>query len=316
MNNMPPPKVEGIPESPQPFVSYSANFEDVILNRIFAGKSPGFYVDVGAAHPTFESDTKMLYDAGWSGINIEPNPSLFPILEAARPRDRNFCAVLAERVSELDYYEIVGTGLSTCNPDFAERAREKGYSVVQTQVVTTTLKHILDAVGPASVELLKVDVEGLEEEVLAGNDWEKYRPSVMIIEATYPESPDLRPTHIRSFLTERDYEWRYFDGLNDFYTRADFPVSDSAFDRPPNVFDHFKTHAMRDAEERAKFLENAFRTASEYAKDLERAIEVARTYAVTLEQEVDRIRKYTLSLESELKKRGDLPSASDRFGSD
>jgi hypothetical protein len=32
---------------------------------------------------------------------------------------------------------------------------------------------------------LKVDVEGLEYEVLIGNDWSKYRPEVICVEANH-----------------------------------------------------------------------------------------------------------------------------------
>ena len=56
-------------------ISYSQNFEDVLLNRFFKGKEEGFYIDVGAFDPVFLSDTKHFYDLGWSGINIEPMPS-------------------------------------------------------------------------------------------------------------------------------------------------------------------------------------------------------------------------------------------------
>ncbi|MFN9402212.1 MAG: FkbM family methyltransferase, partial [Dolichospermum sp.] len=36
------------------FISYAQNFEDVLLNRLFKNKTRGFYIDVGALHPTFD----------------------------------------------------------------------------------------------------------------------------------------------------------------------------------------------------------------------------------------------------------------------
>ena len=47
------------------FVSYAQNFEDVILNRIFKDKESGFYIDVGAHHPIYDSVTKAFYERGW-----------------------------------------------------------------------------------------------------------------------------------------------------------------------------------------------------------------------------------------------------------
>jgi len=67
-------------------MSYARNCEDVLLNRVFGGVTDGFYVDIGAGHPSEGSVTKWFYDRGWSGINIEPG-DLFAELCDARPRD-------------------------------------------------------------------------------------------------------------------------------------------------------------------------------------------------------------------------------------
>jgi hypothetical protein len=71
------------------FVSYSANAEDVLLRRLFPGPEAGFYVDVGAAHPIWESDTKALRDRGWCGINVEPQEEFLAELRRERPDDVN-----------------------------------------------------------------------------------------------------------------------------------------------------------------------------------------------------------------------------------
>jgi hypothetical protein len=55
--------------TPPPFLSYSANHEDVLLNRLFGTQQHGFFVDVGAAHPLFENDTRALYERGWHGTS-------------------------------------------------------------------------------------------------------------------------------------------------------------------------------------------------------------------------------------------------------
>ena len=274
------------------YVSYSANFEDVILHRIFAKRPPGFYVDVGAAHPTFENDTKMLYDLGWHGINIEPNPAFFEVLAAERPRDRNYCAALSDRVGTVTYYDVVGTGLSTCDRKLAERAREEDHEIVERRIAATTLAAILDEVKPASIELLKIDVEGFEEQVLAGNDWTKYRPSVILVEATYPESAKRRPTAIRADLEKRNYRWRYFDGLNDFYVSNDFEVSETAFDRPPNVFDGFTLLSVV-----------KFNSAVEYAHSLKAEVKRTQERASFLDSKCNELGRQKADLLAALRER-------------
>lgn len=70
------------------FTSYSANFEDVLLHRIFGDRAEGAYLDAGASDPVRGNDTKALYDRGWSGVNLV-DPVLLPRFARARPRDRN-----------------------------------------------------------------------------------------------------------------------------------------------------------------------------------------------------------------------------------
>src|SRR6516165_11674567 len=84
------------PFDKEPFVSYSLNFEDVILHRLFSGIEKGFYIDVGAGHPRFENDTFSLYQRGWHGINIEPNQHFYAALVEARPRDINLEVALSD----------------------------------------------------------------------------------------------------------------------------------------------------------------------------------------------------------------------------
>ncbi len=58
---------------------------------------------------------------------------------------------------------------------------------------------------------MKIDVEGYEEYVLKGNDWEKYRPTVICIEANH------RRTEWPDILLHANYRKFMFDGLNEYY---------------------------------------------------------------------------------------------------
>jgi hypothetical protein len=55
-------------------VSYAASAEDVVLHRALCRGRVGVgrYVDVGASSPYLSSVTRHFYDAGWSGIDVEP----------------------------------------------------------------------------------------------------------------------------------------------------------------------------------------------------------------------------------------------------
>lgn len=236
------------------FISFSANHEDVLLNRLFGERQTGFYIDVGAAHPMFENDTKALYDRGWSGINIEPNKSFFEVLAAERPRDCNLNIAVSDVAGEMLFFEVTGTGLSTCDPDEAGRAREKGFEIVERRVKTETLRDLLEAARPPAIDLLKIDVEGFEPNVIRSNDWNRFRPDVILAEVTFPETPVRRPDVAGPLLEREGYRRVYFDGLNDYYLEKDFAAPEGAFDTPPNVFDRFTTLAQAKLSQERDFL--------------------------------------------------------------
>jgi FkbM family methyltransferase len=276
----------------KPFVSFSANAEDVILHRLFGNRDNGFYVDVGAAHPVFENDTKALYDRGWSGINIEPNPALFAQLESARPRDRNLALALSDAEGSLPYWEVVGTGLSTCDAEEAERARGKGFEVSEHTVRCTTLARVLSDANVTCLDVLKIDVEGFELRVLRGNDWTQYRPSVIVVEVTYPETPVRRPDNVRPLLERHGYAFAYFDGLNDFFVDQTFRVPGNAF-RPSNVFDRVVHHNMVTLREHADALERDRAVKEEYIGSL-------RAHNAGLERQLVQLQNEAGALRSEI----------------
>ena len=97
-------------------VSYAQNAEDVRLWRVFGTKPDGFYVDVGAGDPVLHSVTKLFYDAGWSGLNIEPGPMHAALLEA-RSRDINLAAAVSTKEGLADFWiSSPDSGLSSFVP--------------------------------------------------------------------------------------------------------------------------------------------------------------------------------------------------------
>lgn len=226
------------------FISYSANLEDVILNRIFRDRPYGFFVDVGAADPKMENDCKALYDRGWRGINIEPNPSLHASLLRERPGDVSLGIAVDETEGEARYHEVEGTGLSTLDDTEAARCRSNGWTVTEHRITTRRLGSILAEFAPGRIDLLKLDVEGWEEHVLRSNDWPRFRPDVILVEATMPERPIRRETDIAALLAGQDYQHVHFDGLNDFYVRRDVNLPEGCFATPPNVFDHYESYLL------------------------------------------------------------------------
>lgn len=231
------------------FTSYAQNFEDVMLWRALKHVSAGFYVDIGAWSPNVDSVTRAFYDAGWHGINVEPNPEFFDQLVRDRGRDINLKVAVSDHEGTLTINFVSNPGLSTANDDFAAKHAKEGLTVRREDVELTTLAAIWQKHIPSDQEVhfLKIDVEGLEEAVVRGNDWKKYRPWVLVLEATLPMSQVESFENWETLLLDNQYVFAYADGLNRYYVAHEHTELLAAFKYPPNVFDEFQLAAQVEA---------------------------------------------------------------------
>ena len=230
-------------------ISYAQNFEDIMLWRALNHVERGFYIDVGANHPTIESVTKLFYENGWSGINIEPVDQWFAAIQAERLRDTNLKIALGAEAGELTLYDLSDTGLCTFDKTIAERhEKERGYKKRHFTIEQRTLTDVCNELSVSEIHFLKVDVEGAELNVMRGFNLEKYRPWILVVEATLPNSKDQSYEAWDALIVEAGYEFVYFDGLNRFYTSVEKSNElRPHFNRPPNVFDEFKLATLENA---------------------------------------------------------------------
>ncbi len=225
-------------------ISYAQNREDVILNGLLKNARKGFYVDVGANHPVHDSVTKLFYDKGWSGINVEPAHDLHSVLELSRPRDINVKCGISDKTGELIFREyMLGDGLSTFSHEQQDiYKKDEHYSYFAKEytdhkVPVTTLANLLkDHARDKQIDFMKIDVEGYEHEAVAGNDWKLYRPIILCIEANHIVK-DWHP-----ILEKANYSLVFWDGLNEYFVAnehaaltKDFSYADSVFLSEPFI---------------------------------------------------------------------------------
>jgi FkbM family methyltransferase len=221
------------------FISYAQNHEDVMLWRALKNIENGFYIDVGANDPIIDSVTKAFYDRGWSGINIEPIPSHFADLSHQRSRDINLqCAVGASK-GEINVWEFPVRGWATASFEVAEQHKASGLTLVSHKVPVTTLEDICTEYAPQEIHFLKIDVEGFENFVIEGANFSLFRPWILVIEATKPNSIIEMHTLWEESLLSKNYVFGYADGLNRFYVAKEHDELLLVFRYPPNVFDAF-----------------------------------------------------------------------------
>jgi FkbM family methyltransferase len=231
------------------FISYAQNFEDVMLWRALKHIKQGFYIDIGAYSPDDDSVTKAFYDRGWSGINIEPNPQLHEQYLTKRERDINLKVAISDTIGETNIYFSQNAGLSSLDKNIAQSHEKIGLHVTPSKVTLTTLSHICqEYTKDKEIHFLKVDVEGLEAKVIRGNDWSKFRPWIVVVEATMPMSQVENHQEWEYILIEADYIFAYADGLNRFYISPQHQELLPSFKYPPNIFDDFIVAGYADSQ--------------------------------------------------------------------
>lgn len=236
-----------------PFISYAQNFEDVMLWRALKHIEDGFYIDVGARSPDLDSVTRAFYEHGWRGINVEPNPEFHAQLAERRDRDINLRLAICDKSGTQIINSSSNPRLSTPHETIAQEHASAGWAIDKQVAEVTTLADLWVQHVPEGhdVHFLKVDVEGFKEAALRGNDWSKYRPWIIVVEATRPTSQNECHDAWEKILLTADYHFTYADGLNRYYVANEHAELLPAFRYPPNVFDDFKSNLQNQAEARA-----------------------------------------------------------------
>jgi FkbM family methyltransferase len=168
-----------------PQKTYSGEGEDLIIKKIFKGKRNGTYVDVGCYHPLVGSNTYLLHkNYGWTGVNIDANPETISLFNKKRPNDINLNFGVGEKNENLTFYRFTEPAVNTFSKAFYEERLKQGSVLLEEKKIEVkTLAQLLDLSKlNKPIDVLDIDVEGLDVEVIKSNNWDKYRPKLILIE--------------------------------------------------------------------------------------------------------------------------------------
>jgi FkbM family methyltransferase len=206
--------------------SYSQEGEDLVLARIFDGRSSGFYVDIGCFDPIRYSNTYLFYRHGWRGINVDATPGAKNKFQRIRPRDINIESFVSADSSPRRFYLFNEPALNTASESLAAQ-RAKANPVYRVDGTITvrprSLKAILDEHLPKgqSIDFFNVDVEGSDLDVLISNDWDRYRPEIVVVELLTTTLEDVEKHEIAQLLATKGYR-----PASKFYNTVLFRLAD------------------------------------------------------------------------------------------
>jgi FkbM family methyltransferase len=249
-------------------ISYSSNYEDVILQRVFAGLHGGFYLDVGAGTPVEASNTFALYHhQRWRGIVIDPLISVFEDQwQAARPDDVRIAACVGRQEAMIPFWTCRAAQLSTAADSTIAHWRNQGAKINSndfTIVNQVALSQVIEPCVIPEFHLLCIDVEGMEGEVLAGLDLRRHRPWLMCIECMLPATTTESMPWEADLLT-KGYRRIYEDRANTWYLADEQARLAHHFRYGPNYTDFITTYREAKLEQELKQLKEKFSGADDH----------------------------------------------------
>jgi len=166
------------------FESYSLEGEDRLISRYFESKNSGFYIDIGSNHPLRFNNTFIFFKKGWKGVNVDADEESINLFRRYRKSDINICSAVGNSSKLTNYYRFNDSALNTFDENYHRHYQEIGYKLLGTsKLKVRKLSEILSKLQiPKKIDFMSIDVEGKELDVLKSNNWEKYRPKLIIVE--------------------------------------------------------------------------------------------------------------------------------------
>ena len=210
---------------------FSQSGEDMIIEYILDClqilPSKITYLDLGANHAVYLSNTNYFYQHGARGVLVEANPNLIPELKLQRKGDTILHRCISEESGNIEKFYILNKdGLSSPDLSSVEECmrRDPGLAIEKViDVETISVNDIFGRYFEKAPTIVNMDIEGKELEILNGLDFKTYRPLVFVIE-TIPYRTKLQTGEIQEaileFMKTAGYFEYAFTGINSIFVDA------------------------------------------------------------------------------------------------
>ncbi len=212
---------------------YAQSGEDLILAQLFFKLDilHPTYLDIGANHPMYISNTYYFYMRGSKGVCIEPNPYLYQKIKKVRPRDTVLnvgIGITGESAADFYLFPEHAHGLSTFSKEEAEYWQHTGMKKVgkiqYEKVIQVPLQTINTVIGDnfqQTPDFISIDVEGLDLQILQSLDFEAYAPLVLCVETlAYDEQQrEHKKDNIIEYVKSKGYEVYADTHINTIFLR-------------------------------------------------------------------------------------------------
>lgn len=193
--------------------SYAQCGEDMIVDFLFMwiGRSDITYLDIGAHHPTWLSNTYHFYRKGCRGVLVEPDEDLCKNLRKKRSADRVLnLAVGVSGDDKIGMYIMTSRTLNTLDKAQADSLQTSGRERIEAirDIRRQGINEILvEHFGGGKPNFVSLDIEGLDFDILQAWNFDRFRPEVFCVETlTYSQSnAERKLTEIIDLMISRRY---------------------------------------------------------------------------------------------------------------
>ena len=170
--------------------SYAQCGEDLIIQFIFESLniSKPTYLDIGAHHPIWLSNTYLFYENGSSGVCVDADPDCHAAIR--RERKRDICLNIGIGVDgrkHADFFIMTSRTLNTFSREEAQRCQNTptfGDQKIERiiQVPMRSIDEVMIEHFPKGANLISLDVEGMDFDILRSLNFGRFRPDVFCVE--------------------------------------------------------------------------------------------------------------------------------------
>jgi len=199
------------------FFSQSQLSQDLFALTLNGFPADGWFVDIGASHPSRLSNTYLLErHFGWKGVLVEPNPEYKDLLRSHRGAPLSTRPLWSAADVELEF-EMKGTRSTLVDENVISVASERKTEATVVMQTTDWDTFAREFELPSFIHYLSLDTEGSEYEILSGIDFARYSFGLISVEHNYTRSREL----ILSLLAGQGYTrvLEKYSMWDDFYIR-------------------------------------------------------------------------------------------------
>lgn len=157
-------------------------------------------VDVGAQNG---ETVRFFVSKGFDVLALEPNPEKYAALAAIDPRVLAYSVAASDNENQATMYLFTDDGMNSLEDDWTQKVFPEAYKHDRITVGCRMLSTLFEEVAIKDVAILKLDVEGHEQQALVGMFAGHVRPEVIVFEVN-ERAPDRAKACIH-MLREHGY---------------------------------------------------------------------------------------------------------------